>query len=147
MDDHPLLLRVVADYLREFCAGEVTVQGTASDGEEALALARYLRPDVILLDLNIPALPGLEVIPRLRVILPEAGIIVMTLHGLAPYRQAALAACANEFVDKTALSAELLPAIRRVADPRASQSPRDRPESAGTLPVHRGVDQTGGEHK
>ncbi len=114
MGDHPLLLRLVTDYLRECCPDEVTVQGTASGGDEALALAQDLRPDVILLDLKMPARPGLEVIPRLRAILPTAGIIVMTLHNQAPYRQAALAAGADEFVDKAALSTELLPAIRRV---------------------------------
>ncbi len=111
-----MLLRLVADYLRERCPDEVTVQGSATRGEEALALAQDLRPDVILLDLNTPALPGLEVIPRLRAILPEAKIIVMTLHNQAPYRQAALAAGADEFVDKVALSTDLLPAIRRVVE-------------------------------
>ena len=56
MDDHPLLLRLIADYLRECYPDEVEVLSTASGGEEALTLAQDLRPDVILLDLNTPGL-------------------------------------------------------------------------------------------
>lgn len=69
VDDNPTFLRIAADFLRAH--EEVAVVGTASGGEEAVARAQHLRPQVVLLDLLHPDLPGLEVIPRLRSELSE----------------------------------------------------------------------------
>jgi len=113
VDDSPILLRSVTDFLEQY--DELVVVGTASSGEEALAQAEELRPQVILIDLRMPGMGGLEAIPRLRAMLPGAGIIAMTLHDVDVYREAALAAGADEFLVKKALGTELLPAIRRVA--------------------------------
>jgi len=63
----------------------------------------------------MPGLSGLETIPRLRAMLPEVSIIALTLLDAKVYRQAALAAGADDFVPKANLSTDLLPAIRRVA--------------------------------
>jgi len=63
----------------------------------------------------MPGLSGLETIPLLRAMLPEASIIALTLLDAKVYRQATLAAGADDFVLKANLSTDLLPAIRRVA--------------------------------
>jgi len=89
--------------------------GPARGGEEALTQAQNLKPEVVLIDLHMPGLSGLETIPRLRAMLPEVSIIALTLLDAKVYRQAALAAGADDFVPKANLSTELLPAIRRVA--------------------------------
>jgi DNA-binding NarL/FixJ family response regulator len=114
VDDNPTFLRIATRFLQEHYRDEVVVVGTAGGGQEALIKARDLRPQVILLDLAMPDLPGLEAIPRLRAALPEVGIIALTVHNSNGYRQAALAAGADEFVSKANLSTDLLPAIRRV---------------------------------
>jgi DNA-binding NarL/FixJ family response regulator len=113
VDDNRLFLRLVVRFLQEQCAAEVTVVGVAHNGYEALSQAQALQPQVVLLDLAIPDLSGLEVIPRLRVILPAVAIIVLTGQKAKAYRQAALTAGADDFVSKATLTADLLPAIRR----------------------------------
>jgi two-component system nitrate/nitrite response regulator NarL len=112
VDDHEAFLRVATEFLQRH--DELTVVGVARGGEEALTRAQDLRPQVVLIDLNMPGLGGLEAIPRLRAMLPEAGIIALTLLDPRVFRQAALAAGADDFVPKANLSTHLLPAIRRV---------------------------------
>jgi two-component system nitrate/nitrite response regulator NarL len=113
VDDHEAFLRAVTDFLRRH--DELAVVGVAYGGEEALAQAQSLQPQVILVDLNMPGLSGLETISRLRVMLPEVGIVALTLLDPSTYRQAALAVSANEFISKANLSSDLLPAIRQAA--------------------------------
>lgn len=114
VDDNPTFLRVLMRFLQEHCQDEVVVVGTAGGGEEALARAQELRPHVILLDLGLPDLPGLEALPRLRSMVPDVRIIALTLLEPHSYREAALAAGADDFVSKATLYTDLLPAIRRV---------------------------------
>jgi two-component system response regulator NreC len=91
----------------------VVVVGTAAGGEEALARAQELQPQAVLIDLAMPDLPGLQAIPRLREMLPDMGIIALTMLDTEVYRRAALAAGADEFVPKAAMHTALLPSIQR----------------------------------
>ena len=116
VDDNATFLEIVLEYLRR--QDQLAVVGATQRGQEALALVPQVRPQVILLDLCLPDLPGLEAIPHLRASLPGLGIVILTLHSLEAYRQAALAAGADEFVSKQRLIPDLLPAIRRVAEIR-----------------------------
>ena len=111
VDNNPIFLRVAARFLETHA--EIAVVGTAAGGEEGLARAQELRPQVILVDLAMPDLPGLQAIPRLREMLPDMGIIALTMLDTEGYRRAALAAGADEFVPKAAMHSELLPSIRR----------------------------------
>jgi len=113
VDDHEAFLRVATEFLQRH--DDLTVVGVARGGEEALAQAQNLKPEVVLIDLHMPGLSGLETIPLLRAMLPEVSIIALTLLDPKVFRQAALAAGADDFVPKANLSTELLPAIRRVA--------------------------------
>lgn len=121
VDDNPAFLRMATRFLQENCGNVVVVAGVAGGGEEALVKAQDLRPEVVLLDLAMPDLPGLEVIPRLRAALPEVGIVVLTLLDEAAYRQAALEAGADGFVSKATLGADLLPAIQQAVQARSSR--------------------------
>jgi CheY-like chemotaxis protein len=123
VDDNATFLRIATRFLEVHGQDEVVVIGKARDGMEALAQAQELQPQVILLDLVMPDLSGLEVIPRLRAMLPDVGIIALTVMGNKYYRTAALAAGADDLVSKGAMSTELLPAIRRVIHAREQPDP------------------------
>jgi CheY-like chemotaxis protein len=93
----------------------MTVIGTAEGGAEALKKVRSLQPQVILVDLAMPGMPGLETIPYLRQMAPEAGIIALTVMNTNSFRKAALDAGADHFIPKPAMRVSLLPTIRKVA--------------------------------
>jgi two-component system response regulator DesR len=116
VDDHEAFRHVATDFLqRQY---ELTVVGAIGGGEEALAQAQDLGPQVIVIGLDMP---GLETIPRLRKVLPSVGIIALTLLEGNAYRQAALAAGADDLVRKTELTTDLLPAIRQVMQANRSR--------------------------
>ena len=113
VDDNVTFLRIVTRLLDSH--DDVVVVGTVSEDEAALAQARMLEPDIVLVDTAMSSLQsGLKFIPRLRAVLPGAGIIALTLIGTNGYRQAALQAGADDFVPKAAMGANLLSAIRHV---------------------------------
>jgi len=113
VDDNPTFLRAASQFLKAH--EDVAVVGTVHRGEDALVRAQELQPRVILIDLAMPGLPGLEAIPRLRQLVPEAGVIALTVMNSNGFRQAALAAGAHAFVPKATMNTDLLPAIRRLA--------------------------------
>jgi DNA-binding NarL/FixJ family response regulator len=121
VDDSPLFLEIATDFLGQY--EELALIGTASSGQEALAQVEELHPQVVLLDLGLPDLPGLEVIPRLRHLQPQVGIIVVTLLEINSYQEAVLTAGANALISKTHLELKLLPAIRWVVQETAQLWP------------------------
>lgn len=121
VDDNLTFLGILTRFLQEQHQNEVMVIGTAGGGAEGLDKAWKLRPDIVLLDLRMPALCGLETIPLLRSMLPDVGIIALTLWHANGYREAALAAGADDLLSKFAVNTDLLPAIRRVARSKGSQ--------------------------
>ncbi|MAS34502.1 MAG: DNA-binding response regulator [Anaerolineaceae bacterium] len=111
-DDHAVLragLRLLIEN-----QPDLTVIGEADDGSETLAQARQLKPDLILLDINMPGLDGLAALPLLRKDVPEARVLILTMHDDASYLQEALRAGASGYVLKKAVDSELLMAIRAV---------------------------------
>jgi two-component system NarL family response regulator len=113
VDDNKAFLRVAADFLQR--QNELIVVGAICGGEEALAQAQNLESRVVLIDLDKP---GLETISRLRKVLPNVGIVALSLMEGNIYRQAALAAGADDVVLKAELIVDLLPAIRHVTQAR-----------------------------
>ena len=125
VDDSRSFLYLASKFLEQF--SEATVVGLAVGGAEGLQQAQSTRPDLVLADLSMPKMPGLELITRLREVLPQIGIIALTNLDNEAYRQAALKAGADDFVPKGAMHEELLPAIRRVARARGLLGPDQGP--------------------
>jgi len=119
VDDNEPFRRVATDFLRRH--DDLIVVGAICGSKEALAQAQDLGPQVILIGLDTPGLIGLETISRLRKVLPGVGIIALTLLEGTAYRQAAMAAGADELVPKAELTTELLPVIRRVMQANRSR--------------------------
>jgi DNA-binding NarL/FixJ family response regulator len=120
VDDNLTFLRIATRFLRTY--GDI-VANAFSDGEEALAQVRALEPDIVLIDLSMHNPSGLKTIPRLRAELPQAGIIALTLLDTNDYREAVLAAGADDLVSKAALCTDLLPAIWRTMQTDHSRGP------------------------
>jgi two-component system response regulator DesR len=110
---NPTFQPVVIRFLKR--CDELSLVGMIWGREKVLAQAQDLRPQVILLDLDTSDRTGLETISNLRALLPEVGLIALSLLDAKGYRQAVLAAGANDLVLKSNLRTELLPAIRRAA--------------------------------
>jgi len=114
IDDNVTFLRIAARFLRD--QTDINVVGTATDGEEGLIKAKKLKPQIILLDLAMPNLPGLDAIPLLREIQHEVKLIALTMLDTDAYRIAAKTAGADAFVAKASMGSELLPTIRRISN-------------------------------
>ncbi|MGA9533593.1 MAG: response regulator transcription factor [Anaerolineales bacterium] len=112
IDDNPTFLSIVRQFMESRAQFEGIV--TAPSGSEGLSRARELQPDLVLLDLGMPGLTGLEILPVLRTILPHAIIIVLTLLDTEAYRSAAERLGADAYVSKEKLYAELMPTIDRL---------------------------------
>ena len=112
--DAETLLR---DALASLLALEPTLEvvGVAASGPEALALARRERPDVALLDLQMPGLDGIAVAEELRSALPGCASVILTSHGRPGYLKSALAAGVRGFLPKTVAASVLVSVIATVA--------------------------------
>ncbi|MEV8634794.1 response regulator transcription factor [Streptosporangium sp. NPDC051023] len=98
--------------------------GEAGDGAEAIRLARRLRPDVVLMDVRMPGIDGIEATRRIIRDSPQTRVLILTTFDLDEYAFAGLKAGASGFLLKNALPEELLGAIRSVAAGDAVVSPR-----------------------
>jgi DNA-binding NarL/FixJ family response regulator len=77
-DDHAHVRKAVCEFFTT--ATEFTICGEAVDGLEAIEMAKRLKPDLIILDVSMPRMTGIEAAPRLKEITPEVPIIMFTLH-------------------------------------------------------------------
>ncbi len=111
-DDHGVLRAGLRALLS--AESELEVVDEASNGEEALALATELQPDVILLDISMPGSSGIDVTRRLKQTLPQARVLILTVHEDEGLLQEAIQAGASGYIIKRAVESELIDAIRAV---------------------------------
>jgi len=109
-DDHPLTLQG----LRAFLEPHLEIVGTVADGRTLVDAALALKPDLIILDITMPLLNGIDAAVQIRKALPAVKLLFVTMHVNPTYLEAALSAGATGYVLKSAAREELLDAIRSV---------------------------------
>jgi two-component system response regulator NreC len=113
-DDHPVLRAGLSALLA--AEPEIEVVGEADDGLDCIELAAKVRPDIILLDINMPRCGGFDALDRLREELPETRVLVLTMHDDVSYLRRVLASGGSGYILKQAAGTELLTALRTVSD-------------------------------
>lgn len=121
-DDHTMVRESLVRLLQ--AETDVDVVGQAADGIEAVEKAEQLRPDIVVADLSMPRLGGLEVVRRLREKLPEIRVLVLTMHQEDEYVLQAVRAGASGYLVKDSAAQELLAAIRALHAGRVHFGPQ-----------------------
>src|SRR5690242_3958740 len=106
-DDHPLFLAGV----RQLVEPECEVVGTVNDGRALLEAAARLKPEVIVLDIGLPLLNGIDAAAQIKKDQPETKLLFLTMHASPAYLKAALAAGACGYLLKTSVRQDLLDAL------------------------------------
>ncbi|MBI1794168.1 MAG: response regulator transcription factor [Chloroflexi bacterium] len=120
-DDHHIVRAGIRQLLES--AGDLQVIAEAGDGEEAQALIQKHKPDVAVLDIQMPKASGIEVTRWVRAHLPAVGVLILTAYDDDPYVMAVLQAGANGYVLKTAQASELIQAVRDVNEGKSALDP------------------------
>lgn len=139
-DDHPIVREGLATVLS--MEEDLEVVGQAANGVEAVSLARDLRPDVILMDLQMPEMDGVQAIREIKAQSPEIGIIILTTYDTDEYIFSGIEAGTRGYLLKDSSPAEVIEAIRTVhkgyslIQPRVATRVLDRvsQQAHGTAP-------------
>ena len=137
-DDHAVVRKGIRQFVEE--AGDITVVAEAADGDAALECIRREKPDVAVLDIQMPRRTGIEVTRAVRDERLPVGVLVLTAYDDDPYVQAVLEAGANGYVLKNASSDEIVQAVHTVnegqmaLDPAVARKIVTRWMSAGQTP-------------
>jgi len=120
-DDHELVRRGICGLL--FAKMHCRIVGEARDGSEAVSQAQSSHPDVIILDIDMPNLNGLEAAPCIRAVLPNVKIVFLTIHESAEMAARVRDAGAAALVLKSELAEQLVKAVRHVSQNRPFSAP------------------------
>ena len=137
-DDHAVVRKGIRQFMEE--AGDITIVAEAADGDSALEAIRREKPDVAVLDIQMPRRTGIEVTRAVRDERLPVGVLVLTAYDDDPYVQAVLEAGANGYVLKNASSDEIVQAVHTVnegqmaLDPAVARKIVSRWMSAGQTP-------------
>jgi DNA-binding NarL/FixJ family response regulator len=122
VDDHAVLRRGIQSIVRAWPGWEIA--GEAGSGEEAIRLNSLLKPDIILMDISMPGIGGLEATKLICQQQPEAKILLLTLHDSIEWVRTAFQAGARGYLLKSDTEAELMRALEAVAANCVYASPR-----------------------
>lgn len=121
-DDHTLVRESLVGLLQ--AEGDVQVVAQAADGVETVEKAIATRPDIVVADLSMPRLNGIEVVRRLKEALPNTRVLVLTMHQEDEYVLQAVRAGASGYLVKDSASSELLAAVRNLQAGRGHFGPQ-----------------------
>jgi DNA-binding NarL/FixJ family response regulator len=114
VDDHPMLLEGTQNSLER--ASGIVVVGTAVDGRSAIERIGRLQPDVLVLDMRLPDMSGVDVAQFVREHFPKIGIVILTGYDDVQYARALAQLDIQGYLRKTSSSDEIVAAVRRVAE-------------------------------
>lgn len=112
-DDHDIIREGIKNILRQQPDYEVVAE--AVDGEEVIAAVEKFKPDILLLDISMPKIGGLDVIEQVHYISPKTKVLIISVHKSHPYIIKALSAGAKGYLHKETAGEELLPALMKLA--------------------------------
>ena len=112
VDDHPAFRKALASALQ--LVGDIEIAGEASGGEDACVGAKELQPDVVLMDLSMPDISGIEAMQRIHSSTPELPVVILTAHADEGVERAARGAGASGFVAKGRGLQDILRALHEV---------------------------------
>jgi two-component system, NarL family, response regulator DegU len=139
VDDHEIFCESLAFLLS--IRGEAEIVGTANSGEEALKKVERLCPDVILMDIEMKGLDGIETTRKLKERFPDLPVVMLTMHSDEQYVVEAIKAGAKGYVLKDYSSTSIMEAIRSVARGEAFFDPKSSGKVLGSLKRHFGDDE------
>lgn len=109
VDDHEIVRTSLALLLES--QGDIIIIGQANNGKQAIEMARTLEPDVVIMDITLPDVTGIEATRELKTFFPEMAVVALTIHEDPQYFFEMLAAGANGYVPKRAAADDLIKAI------------------------------------
>lgn len=113
-DDHDIIREGIKNILRSHSMYQII--GEANNGEDALEKVRKLKPNILLLDISMPKISGLDIISQIKNISPKTKVIIITVHTAHAYIMKALKAGVRGYLVKGNAAEDLLPALRKVVD-------------------------------
>lgn len=116
VDGHRLTIDLLLDLLAS--AFPALAMRTAGSAEEALALCRAALPQVVIMDIELPGVSGIDAARQIKALSPAVGVVMHSSHDHAIYREQCVAAGTDGFVSKARSYAELIPAVSRLLSPQ-----------------------------
>jgi DNA-binding NarL/FixJ family response regulator len=130
-DDHNVVRKGIRDLLSD--EDDIAVVGEARNGQEAVDLAMALQPDVVVMDIAMPEMTGVEATRKIRAQVPNVRVLVLTAYADDPYIYSLLDAGATGYILKTAESREIVRAVRATAAGQTALDPAVAPRLIARL--------------
>ena len=105
-----------------------TISGMAASGEEAVEKARRLLPDIVLMDIQLPGINGIEAIRRIKENSPQTQALILSVMNVSDYKEAAIAAGACAYINKQHMHATLIPVLSKLLPSQTTEG--DKPLDA-----------------
>ncbi len=112
VEDHEAVRTSLRDWLSAIFPDCVFVE--AKSGEEAVDLARAQSPDVVLMDIGLPGMNGIEATRRIKVVWPQTQVVILTIHEAPEYQADAAAAGASAYITKRRMHTKLIPTLTKL---------------------------------